>query len=348
MKLLSHGYKAQSFVLSLFILSFAAIPCACLYGQFDISLQESVTVLLDFFTGSPVQGMRESTILNILINIRLPRVLAAMLCGGGLALAGAILQGALRNPLADPFTLGISAGAACAASLVIALPIHAVTGLDQNILVSAAAMFGAMFALFATILLGRGTGTLDRESIILAGVAVAAFLGALIALIKALNEESVTSIVFWIMGSLQGITWRSLPILLITLAPGLVAAIWGWRKLDAISLGDEESYSLGINAGMARLYLLLGASLMTAGCVSIAGIIGFVGLVAPHMLRILMGPGHGLLMGASFPAGALLLLCADCIGRSILSGGQELPVGVVTALLGGPFFAWLVWKRASK
>lgn len=218
-------------------------------------------------------------------------------------------------------------------------------GISHAGLVAPAALIGALAALGCALWLGRGDGAFSRESVILAGIAVAAFLGALVALVKALNEESVTSIVFWIMGSFQGRGWSSLPLLLATLVPGLLATSLGWRALDVLALGDEQAAQTGLDVSRARLWLLAGASCMTAGCVAVAGVIGFVGLVVPHVLRLLLGWGHGPLLTAAFFGGGILLVWADVLARCVLSGGQELPVGVVTALLGGPFFALLVRRR---
>lgn len=328
-----------------------SLPLACLPGPMPLSAHEVFQALaVNFgFSAAPQNGAQ----LLVVNQIRLARVCLSALCGGALAVAGVALQGVLRNPLADPFTLGISAGAACGASLAIALGgmagsqirLSGLFGLSQAGLVAPAALAGALLALCGALWLGRSRGSFSRESVILAGIAVAAFLGALVALIKALNEESVTSIVFWIMGSLQGRGWDSLPLLLTTLVPGLLAVALGWRALDVLSLGDEQAAQLGLNVGRARFWLLAGASGMTAGCVAVAGVIGFVGLVVPHVLRLLLGAGHGPLLTGAFFGGGILLVWADVLARSVLDGGQELPVGVVTALLGGPFFAMLVRRR---
>lgn len=325
-----------------------SLPLACLPGPLPLSAREVFHALaVDFGFSTAPQDSAQLLVVN---QIRLARVCLSALCGGALAVAGVALQGVLRNPLADPFTLGISAGAACGASLAIALAgsrlrLLGLLGLSQAGLVAPAALAGALLALCGALWLGRGQGSFSRESVILAGIAVAAFLGALVALIKALNEESVTSIVFWIMGSLQGRGWDSLPLLLGTLVPGLLAVALGWRALDVLSLGDEQAAQLGLNVGRARFWLLAGASCMTAGCVAVAGVIGFVGLVVPHVLRLLLGAGHGPLLTGAFFGGGILLIWADVLARSVLDGGQELPVGVVTALLGGPFFAMLVRRR---
>lgn len=280
-----------------------------------------------------------------IIELRLGRTFASLLCGGGLAVAGATLQGVLRNPLADPFTLGISQGAALGASLAIVCDFTALN-LAQGALITLFAFCGAMVALACALLLCRAASD-NRETIILAGIAVSTFMGALVMLIKALNEESVASIVFWLMGSMQGKTLPDLPLLACTTFIGLIIILSHWRELDAIRLGRMESTLLGLKFVRARLILLAGASLMTAGCVSLCGIIGFIGLVTPHILRKFLGSGHGGLLAASFFGGGLLLLTADCVGRSILSYGQELPAGVLTALMGGPFFAFILHRTAT-
>lgn len=327
----------------------ASLPLACLPGPVPVAVAD-VWQALGAVVGlcPPADG----SVQLVVGQIRLARVLLGLLCGGALAVAGVALQGVLRNPLADPFTLGISAGAACGASMAIALGgtlgIWAgglAVGLSAAATVSLAALLGSLLALGGALWLGSGQGSFRRETVILAGIAVAAFLGAVVALVKALNEESVTSIVFWIMGSLQGRGWDSVPLLLATLLPGLLVVLPGWRKLDMLALGDEQAAHLGLAVGRTRFWLLAGASCMTAGCVAVAGVIGFVGLVVPHVLRMLLGSAHGPLLYGAFLGGGILLVWADVLARCVLSGGQELPVGVVTALLGGPFFAFLVRRR---
>lgn len=333
-----------------------SVPLACLPGPAEIPPAEVLRLLAATLGLTSASGA-DPTQLLIVGQIRLSRVLLTLLCGGGLALAGAALQGVLRNPLADPFILGISAGAACGAALAIALGASLAGLLPQTLSAACAALpggpaavfalAGALSALGATLLLGRGAGGFLRENVILAGVAVSAFLGALTALIKALNEESVAGIVFWIMGSFQGRGWDSLPLLGGPLILGALLVAAHWRELDVLGLGDAQAAQLGLHVGRARFALLFGASCMTAGAVAVAGIVGFVGLVVPHMLRLLMGAAHGPLLAASWFAGGALLCWADVPARCLLEGGREMPVGVVTALLGGPFFALLV-RRSDR
>ncbi|MDD6181759.1 MAG: iron ABC transporter permease [Desulfovibrionaceae bacterium] len=325
----------------------ASVPLACWAGPLPFSLTEVWQGMLAR-CGLMDAGQLDGRALLIIGDIRLARVVLALLCGGALAVAGATLQGVLRNPLADPFTLGISAGAACGASLVLGggglwLARY---GLATGGAVAAAAFAGALAALACALALGRGGGSFARETVILAGIAVATFLGAVVALIKALNEESVTSIVFWIMGSFQGRGWDSLPWLAVPLLCGGAVIACRWRELDVLALGDRQAAQLGLNVGRTRLLLLAGASCMTAACVAVSGVIGFVGLVVPHILRHWLGAGHGPLLAGAWLGGGILLVWADVLARTALGGGQELPVGVVTSLLGGPFFAALV-RRGS-
>ena len=319
-----------------------AIPLACFVGPVYISLSDMTHIYLHK-AGFTQLNMETK---EIIINLRLARACLALLCGGALAIAGVILQACLRNSLADPFTLGISAGAAFGASLALVFPFQLnFTGLQAGNFTALCAMAGSFMALGASLLIGRAASTGGRESIILAGIAVASFLGAIVALIKSLNEESVTSIVFWLLGSLQGRSWTSLAPVLICLIPGLAIILPNWRKLDAFLLGDEQAWSLGINPVRMRLLFLLGASCITAGCVAACGIIAFAGLVVPHLVRLAIGSLHGPLLFCSFFGGGIFLLGADCLARTVLPSGPELPVGVVTALLGAPFFGFLVWRH---
>ncbi len=331
-------------------------------GPMPISVGEVIGLLSAYLGVVDAEGLDPSKLL-VVGDIRLARVFLAMLCGGSLAVAGVALQGVLRNPLADPFTLGISAGAACGASISLTLhaPLAAFIGyflgpsMVQSLggLTAFSAFLGAIFALFMTLLLSSGRsnymsiGQVQRDNVILAGIAVATFLGAVVALIKALHEESVTSIVFWIMGSFQGRTWDNVPLMAIPTGIGLLIILRHWRDLDVLSLGQRQAAQMGLSVTKVRILLLLGASIMTAGSVAVSGIIAFVGLVVPHILRLCMGSSHGPLLIAAWFCGGTLLVWADVLARSVLTDGQELPVGVVTALIGGPFFALLVRRRGS-
>lgn len=308
---------------------------SCAIGAYPVPFKTVMNIL---FTGS--SPIPDDPAVVVVLQLRLSRACLSFFAGCGLSVAGAVFQGILRNPLADPFTLGVSGGAAFGAALAIALGFAAP-------LYPVAALAGAAAALFAVLLLATSEGALKRETLVLAGVVVSAFLAALISLVKALDEDSVTGIVFWIMGSFQGRGWQDAPMLAPGLILGCIPILLLIRELDILSLGDADARHLGVNTSSARLWLLLGASAVTASCVAVSGIIGFVGLVVPHLVRLIIGGRHGSLLAGSALCGGILLLWSDVLARSILPDGIELPVGVVTALLGGPFFCFLL-RRANK
>jgi len=282
---------------------------------------------------------------TVVFNIRLSRICLSGLVGLTLAVAGAAFQGILRNPLADPFTIGVSTGAAFGASLAIFLGLGGHTYLGMGF-VPLAALGGALAALFTVIALARINRQLRPETMVLAGIVVATFLAALISLIKSLDEESVSSIVFWVMGSFQGRGWNHVVFALPYMAAGLALVGVYSRELDLLSLGGMQARQLGVDVDRVRMRILIGASLLTAGAVSVSGVIGFVGLVIPHLVRMAIGADHRPLLILSGLLGAIALIWSDVAARVILPGGEELPVGVVTALLGGPFFCLLLkWRK---
>lgn len=282
----------------------------------------------------------------VIWGIRLSRVILSGLVGASLAAAGVIFQGLLLNPLADPFTLGVSTGAAFGVALLVILGAGgSFLGLSPLPL---GALAGALGAMAAVLILSRDGGRIRKETLILAGIVVSTFLSALISLIKSLDEESLSAIVFWIMGSFSGRGWIHVGFILPYMGAGLILAAFYHRELDLLALGEEQSHHLGVAVSRVRLMLLVSASLLTAGAVSVSGVIGFVGLVVPHLVRVLAGPSHGRLLLLSALTGALTLIWADVLARVLMSSGQELPVGVVTALLGGPFFFYLLKSRRAR
>lgn len=285
---------------------------------------------------------QSETDVTIIWNLRLPRVLLAGLIGGGLGAAGAGYQGLFRNPLADPFVIGASSGAALGATLAIILGLsESVFGLGA---VSAAALLGALLAVAAAYAIASIGGQVPIPSLLLAGVAVSSFLGASVSLLMFLNDEKLITIFHWLMGSLSGRGWQVLR----TTAPLVLGGFLGlWvqsRALDSLAFGEETAASLGLRLGRFRFFVVVAASLATAASVAAAGVIGFVGLIAPHIARPLVGARHVLLIPASAIFGALLLVLADDLARTI-AAPAELPVGVMTALLGGPFFLVILKTR---
>ncbi len=279
---------------------------------------------------------------SVIIDVRLPRILAAVLVGGMLALSGAVFQAILLNPLADPYTLGISSGAAFGAALVIVLRIFGLH-LPSSVSIPVFAFGGAVGTLAAVMALASGDRRLSSTSLILSGVIVAAILSAAIGFMKFLADEQVGAIIFWLMGSLSGVAWQNILMLVPTALAGLGITIFYSRDLNIMATGERTATSLGINTVRLRKILLVTCSLMTALSVSVAGIIGFVGLIVPHLLRHITGPDNRWVLGLSFLGGALLLLFADTLTRAVLPA--EVPIGVLTALLGGPFFCVIFKKR---
>ncbi len=268
--------------------------------------------------------------------VRLPRLFAAFGAGASLAVSGVVLQGLLGNPLAEPYTLGVAAGAALGASVGIHL---------GGVWLPGAAFAGALGALALSISLSRRSGGGSPAHMVLAGIVVSSFLSAAVTLLKSLADEKLSSIVFWLMGGFSGATPEGALCVCVSSAVLLAAALWWARDLDAMSLGERRGTYLGVDERNVRGCLLALASLATALAVSFHGIIGFVGLIGPHLLRMLLGPSHRKLLAASFLGGALLLSVADGTARAM----NELPVGVITSFIGGPVFCWiLVRERAGR
>ncbi len=335
----------QPFVISLVLLAVCvalATALAATLGFFRIPLQEVGTVFCAQLLHRPVPADIDATTVSVLTNVRLPRILAALLIGGSLAICGAVFQAVLLNPLADPYTLGISTGAAFGASLVIVLQIFGLA-LPTAISVPVFAFLGGMTTLALVLYLAAGDSRLSSTTLILAGVIVSAILSAAIGFFKFLADEQVGIIIFWLMGSLAGVSWGQLQMLApITIFGTLLLCAFG-RDLNIMTAGDRTAASLGVSTQRLRLVLVCVCSLLTALAVSVSGIIGFVGLIVPHLLRHLSGPDNRVLLPYCFFAGALLLLAADTLTRAVLP--SEVPIGVLTALLGGPFFCFLFKKR---
>jgi iron complex transport system permease protein len=278
----------------------------------------------------------------VVMEVRLPRILASVLVGGGLAVCGAVFQGILLNPLADPYTLGVSAGAAFGASLALVLNFTLLGIWSVPVL----AFCGAGATLMVVIYLTASSGDLSSNSLILSGIIVAAILSAGVSFIKYLADEQVGIIIFWLMGSFASKTWTEVGVTGSAVAAGLAVVLFFSRDLNLLALGSRAAGSLGVSPRRISLLLLITASLVSAVCVAVSGIIGFVGLLVPHMVRSVTGPDNRRLIPVSALAGGLLLLGADTVTRAVLP--QEIPIGVITALIGGPFFCYIHRKRQMR
>ncbi|TDK39468.1 iron ABC transporter permease [Rhizobium deserti] len=281
---------------------------------------------------------------TVIWDYRLSRALVAAFCGAGLALSGAIMQALLRNPLAEPYVLGISAGASTGAVAIVILGLGAGT-----VSLSAGAFAGAFAAFFFVALLSNGTrGGSDRT--ILAGVAASQLFNASTSYIVTTsgNAQQARDVMFWLLGSFGGVRWPEFALVSAVLGLGLVICLLYARVLDAFAFGDEAASALGVNVGRARIILFAVTAMMTATIVSMVGSIGFVGLVVPHAARFLVGPLHIRLLPACAIAGAIFMVLADIASRALIPQ-QVLPIGVVTALVGVPFFSIILYRfqRAS-
>ena len=273
---------------------------------------------------------------TIVTAIRLPRIALAAVVGFGLATAGTVMQGFFRNPMADPSIIGVSAGAAVGAVAVIALGSVGPLGLE------AAAFAGALVAALAVYLIATRGGRTPVATLLLAGVAVQALLGAVVSLLLLLSGENLREAIYWLMGHLHRSAWDDVAVAAPIVLGGFLLLLPYVRELNVLLLGEEDAHAVGVDVERTKLLLLAGASLVTAVAVSVAGVIGFVGLIVPHAVRLVVGPDHRVLLPASAFAGAAFLVATDTIARV---GAAELPVGIVTAFLGAPFFLYLLRDR---
>ncbi len=304
-----------------------SLLAAILLGPYPLSWSEVFCALGDLLQG---KGQGPAA---LVLHLRLSRLALAFVAGASLAVAGAVLQTVLANPLADPFTLGVSSGAACGATFAL------IAGAAGTLAVPLSALAGGSLALVLVLGLCLASRSFSHETLILAGILVSTTLAALIALAKALHEDSVASIVFWLLGSFQNRSWPHLFLMLPLTLPALTVVLLASQVLDVLALGGESAHLLGLPVTQTRILLVLAAAALTAAAVSVAGIIGFVGLVVPHGARLLVGPRHGVLMPACALLGGGVLLWADLAARTVLAHGTELPVGVITALAGAPAVA---------
>ncbi|KAB8168518.1 iron chelate uptake ABC transporter family permease subunit [Streptomyces sp. 3MP-14] len=311
-------------------------------GAYDIPLGDVISSVLHRagLGGEPLDRVGES----VLWDARLPRVVLAVLVGAALGCAGALMQGVFGNPLAEPGVIGISSGAAVGAVAAIAF------GLDflGNWTVTVFAFVAGLATVLLVYVLSRSDGRTEVVTLILTGIAVNAFAGALIGMcVFFADNAQITGITFWQLGSLSQATWPKVLAVLPCALAGLLIAPWYARRLDLLALGERPARHLGVDVERLRVVLILVTALLTASAVAMAGIITFVGLLVPHLLRMAAGPGHRFLLPGSALGGALVLVSADLVARTAAQPA-ELPLGVLTALIGSPFFFWLLRRTRRR
>jgi iron complex transport system permease protein len=335
----------------LLALLFGAMVFAASTGPTTIPAGDVANALLQYVgiaRGVDVQ----STTYRIVSVVRLPGLMVAALVGAALACAGATMQGLFRNPLADPGIIGVSAGASLGVVLVITQfaalsDLWLIGPLGANLWrVPAAAFIGAMVAALAVYVLSLQHGRTNLAALLLAGVALNAVMGAItsVLLLRSADFNAVRAVLSWLVGSLEGRGWDYFHVAMWPILVSAILILLYSRELNLMVIGEENAQALGVNVPRVRLILLALSSLMTASAVSVAGAIGFVGLIVPHMLRLVIGPDHRVLLPASLIGGAAFLVFADAVARSVIAP-ELLPVGTVTALVGGPFFLFLLWRN---
>lgn len=314
-------------------------------GSAKLPLSEVWRILISQlpFIGDVLVPNWASSSEQIIMKVRLPRVLLAILVGACLSLAGAGFQGVLRNPLADPYTLGVASGSAVGAAFMILLGLH--TFVIGRWTIPIVAFMTGLASLFIVIRLANVHGKYKLETLILSGVVVSAFLSSFVSFMVSLSDKVINEIVFWLLGSLSLRGWSFTVVLFPYLVVGMIILLSYGRALNIFAIGERQAAHLGINVEKTRLTVLVVSTLMTAAAVSIVGTIGFVGLVVPHLVRLLVGPDYRLLLPMSALLGGVYVLWADTLARTLLSP-TEIPLGVVTAFIGAPFFAYLL--RRSK
>jgi iron complex transport system permease protein len=283
---------------------------------------------------------------NIIWKIRMPRVVLGLLVGGMLSIGGASYQGVFRNPLVDPYLLGAAAGAGLGAIIVLTVARDATSGWAVDP-VPVVAFIGAMATVFVTYLVGSGSRDVPRSAatLVLAGVAVTAFVTAVQTYILQRNADVVREVFAWILGRLSSASWSDVRLCLPYIAVSVIVLFAMRRHLDLLRVGDDEASALGMSVARTRVIVVAAATLGTAAAVGVSGLIGFVGLVIPHLVRLVAGSSYRHLIPLSFLVGASFLILADIPGRT-LQGGAETPIGVVTAFLGAPFFIYLLRTRS--
>lgn len=327
----------------LLALALFALALGIALGSVGVSLGDLMTVLSHKLFGTALPEGFSAVTVSILWSIRFPRAVMAFLTGAALAASGTVMQSVLRNPLASSYTLGVSSGASLLAAIVI------VTGFTLPVIgqytLPLFGFLGGLGTVFLAMALSmRFSRSLENQTIILVGMVLSLFVNALLTLITALSADRLSQLVYWEMGSFSGQSWQNaglvLPILLISL---LILTRYS-REMDLMTFGEEQALSAGVDLRRVKFILIAISALLTGTAVSLAGVIGFVDLIAPHVVRRIFGSNHRVVVPMSALFGGAFMVLADLVSRTILSP-QELPVGAVTALIGAPFFAYIYFHR---
>ncbi len=311
-------------------------------GPIDIGPLDVARLVLDRLPGVSVEHGVAPTTAAIVTDVRLPRVVLAGLVGSVLATAGGAYQATFRNPLADPYLLGAAGGAGLGVTLVVSETGRSLG--DSGVTVSMAAFVGATLAVGAAYVLGASGGRRSGASLILAGVAVAALANAVQTLLLQREDEALRDVYSWLLGRFNVAGWDEVRLLLPSAVVAVVVLVASGRRLDLLALGDDEARALGVDAGRLRLVVVATATFATAAAVAVSGLIGFVGIVVPHAIRLCVGPSYRRILPLAAILGVPFLCLADLLARTLLSPA-EIPIGVITAVAGAPFFLFLLHRN---
>lgn len=342
-----NSYYSIVFILMIFML-FISIIISSTLGVANITFSQGMQILISKIPFADnlinINNISETHKL-IIFNIRLPRIILSALIGAGLSIVGCVFQAIFRNPMADPYVLGISSGSALGASIAI------VTGITSMTFgIAGTTFFAFVGAIFTTVLVYfiAKTGTkLPTNTLLLAGVSVSFLFSSINSLIMIFNRDRVEQIVFWTMGSLSSATWKQVNFLFLLIIIGFILIMIYSRDLNLMLMGDEAASSLGAEVDFVKKFLLIVSSIIIASCVSVSGVIGFIGLIIPHITRMIVGPNHKTLLPFSTLGGAIFMIVCDTLSR-ILAPPAEIPVGAITALFGSPYFIYLLIENKKK
>lgn len=340
--------RVSKYIIPLAVILIIFIIIAASVGSAKVTIKETGLIIASFVPGIShfVDGDKlNQQNVKIISQIRLPRIFISVFVGIALACAGVIFQGIFRNPMADPYIIGVSAGASLGATVGIIL----VSGL-KLLSISTASIFafgGAIGVTFLVYNISRIRAKISVVTLLLAGVALSSLISAINSFILIFRSQDMAKVIFWLMGGLTSASWQQFYIIAPTIAVLLIFAGFFLKDLNLISLGDERASQLGVETEKVKKIMLVLASLIAAAAVSVSGIIGFVGLITPHIMRLAVGPDHKALYPASAITGAIVLLFSDTLARTVLQP-REIPVGIITSIIGVPFFIYLLLRSKKE
>lgn len=334
--------KGRTWMIFLCIAACLVIMYVCTaIGIASISFQEANRILLHeiLHLDMDMEGIKEGSI-TIIRNVRLPRVVLGFVAGASLAVCGSGFQGIFKNPMADPFVLGVSSGAALGAAIGIVLHFDSgILGMSGTTLLAFAGAFLTIGLVYNISKVGK---RVPVSTLLLSGIAVSQTLSAAMSVIMIMNKQSMDQIMFWTMGSLNGKGWNQIVLVLPYCIVGIIILLASGRELDIMLMGEDTASQLGVHVEFLKKKVLFASTVITAAVISVTGIIGFVGLVVPHVVRMITGPKHRVLMPVSLICGGTFLIICDTVARSVAA--WEIPVGIITSLCGGPFFVYLLGR----